>query len=277
MLLSPAGTSTVLGGRPWTTSALMRVPCSGPSSNLDVARRHDGCWRDGRRRRRLRGDRFVHGAMRLQRRDPPTLVEGVAREEEETRPRRVKRPAGPRGSRSWPRAPLLGAVALRWLSAPRLKSCPQGQPLLRVLPSRPTTNSGPCRWPRVDRSLLEPAMTGPPLAVGVLDRFERGVPLQVEVPDHAVPVDAPFPPLAVVANGLVFLLAMTCRGRIACSRRRTTARQRHASKPETSRDPGNPRSGSGFVRAGDPGIEPGVAVLETAVLPIHQSPSAPAV
>jgi hypothetical protein len=29
--------------------------------------------------------------------------------------------------------------------------------------------------------------------------------------------------------------------------------------------------------AGDPGIEPGVAVLETAVLPIHQSPSDPAV
>jgi hypothetical protein len=26
------------------------------------------------------------------------------------------------------------------------------------------------------------------------------------------------------------------------------------------------------TRAGDPGIEPGVAVLETAVLPIHQSP-----
>ena len=27
-------------------------------------------------------------------------------------------------------------------------------------------------------------------------------------------------------------------------------------------------------RAGDPGIEPGVAVLETTVLPIHQSPGA---
>ncbi len=29
---------------------------------------------------------------------------------------------------------------------------------------------------------------------------------------------------------------------------------------------------AGFQRAGDPGIEPGVAVLETTVLPIHQSP-----
>ena len=39
------------------------------------------------------------------------------------------------------RASLLGAVALRWLSAPRLKSCPQGQPHITVLPSRPPTNT----------------------------------------------------------------------------------------------------------------------------------------
>src|SRR5260370_11290359 len=31
----------------------------------------------------------------------------------------------------------------------------------------------------------------------------------------------------------------------------------------------------GFLAAGDPGIEPGVAVLETTVLPIHQSPEGP--
>jgi hypothetical protein len=30
-----------------------------------------------------------------------------------------------------------------------------------------------------------------------------------------------------------------------------------------------------WSRAGDPGIEPGVAVLETTVLPIHQSPGGP--
>src|SRR4051812_40555373 len=77
--------------------------------------------------------------------DLPTLVEGVAREEEGTRPRRVNQPARPRGSRSWPQAPLLGAVALRWLSAPRLKSCPQGQPPPTLLPSGPTpTNKRHC-------------------------------------------------------------------------------------------------------------------------------------
>ena len=50
---------------------------------------------------------------------------------------RVSRSARPCGSRSWPRAPLLGAVALRWLSGPRLKSCPQGRPPPTVLPSGP--------------------------------------------------------------------------------------------------------------------------------------------
>jgi hypothetical protein len=40
---------------------------------------------------------------------------------------RVDRTARPRGSRSWPQAPRLSAIALRWLLGPRLKSCPQGQ------------------------------------------------------------------------------------------------------------------------------------------------------
>jgi hypothetical protein len=75
--------------------------------------------------------------------DLPTLVEGVAREEEGTRPRRVNQLGRPRGSRSWPRTPLLGAVALRWLSAPRLKSCPQGQPTTHTLslPGRHPSNA----------------------------------------------------------------------------------------------------------------------------------------
>ena len=40
---------------------------------------------------------------------------------------RVDRTARPRGSRSWPQAPRLSAIARRWLLGPRLKSCPQGQ------------------------------------------------------------------------------------------------------------------------------------------------------
>ena len=99
--------------------------------------------RDERRRWRRWGGCFVHGAMRLHCRDLPTLVKGVAREEEGTRPRRVNQPARPRGSRSWPRVPLLGAVALRWLSAPRLKSCPQGQPPPILVPSGSTATEAP--------------------------------------------------------------------------------------------------------------------------------------
>ncbi len=38
-----------------------------------------------------------------------------------------------------------------------------------------------------------------------------------------------------------------------------------------SRKPKTPEI-RGLTEAGDPGIEPGVAVLETTVLPIHQSP-----
>ncbi len=41
--------------------------------------------------------------------------------------------------------------------------------------------------------------------------------------------------------------------------------------PEGTRAIRSPRF-AGFWEAGDPGIEPGVAVLETTVLPIHQSP-----
>ena len=57
---------------------------------------------------------------------PPDPLE-VARDEERERDPARESAARPRGSRSWPQAPRLGAVALRWLSGLRLKSCPQGQ------------------------------------------------------------------------------------------------------------------------------------------------------
>ena len=63
----------------------------------------------------------------------------------------------------------------------------------------------------------------------------------------------------------------------ARSQPRTTAQLRQASRTKTSPEVQKPAICRNFQRAGDPGIEPGVAVLETAVLPIHQSPSAPAV
>ena len=50
---------------------------------------------------------------------------------------RVDRTARPGGSRSWPQAPRLSAIARRWLLGPRLKSCPQGQ-----LNHRPYSLSG---------------------------------------------------------------------------------------------------------------------------------------
>jgi hypothetical protein len=51
--------------------------------------------------------------------------------------------AGACGSRSWPQAPRLGAVALRWPSGLRLKSGPQGQ-LNETCYSLPGTNPACC-------------------------------------------------------------------------------------------------------------------------------------
>jgi hypothetical protein len=58
--------------------------------------------------------------------------------------RRVKQRARPRGSRSWPQAPRLGVVALRWLSGLGLKSGPQGQ---LNYPQYSLSGPVPTNWP----------------------------------------------------------------------------------------------------------------------------------